>query len=70
MENVDAKAYYRLIKILFKQPRKTILNNLVRDLKIPKSAIEGQLAGLGIRPKLRPQNLTLQTIVSLASLLT
>jgi 16S rRNA (adenine1518-N6/adenine1519-N6)-dimethyltransferase len=70
IENVDPKRYYKLIKTLFKQPRKTILNNIACGFKIPKSAIGGQLGVLGINPELRPQNLTLRTILSLTSLLT
>ena len=51
--------YYKFIKILFKQPRKTIANNLAEGLKIPKEKIIKNLADLGIKPNERAQNLSM-----------
>ena len=61
--------YYRFVKILFKQPRKTILNNL---LAISKNHGEGtveELKKAGLVPSSRPQNLNMKMIILLASLL-
>lgn len=57
--------YYKLIKILFKQPRKTILNNLSAGLKLSKEEITEKLKTLEINPGDRPQNLSLETIKNL-----
>jgi 16S rRNA (adenine1518-N6/adenine1519-N6)-dimethyltransferase len=60
-----ATSYYKLIKILFKQPRKTILNNLSDGLKLNKDEITKELKKLKINPASRPQNLDIQNIQKL-----
>ena len=76
---LNVKPYYRLIKILFKQPRKTILNNLLNadlrgferrltqiDRKVDrKEKIKEKLDKLGINPNARPQDLSIQQIKKL-----
>lgn len=67
-EKIEIKTgsnYYKLIKILFKQPRKTILNNLADGLKISKAKIEAGLKKIGLSGQERPQNLGIETIVKL-----
>lgn len=66
----NPKAYYHFIHSLFKQPRKTIANNLGKGLKMPKKELEKSLASLKISPELRPQNLSLDEIKKLANLFT
>ena len=64
--------YYKLIKILFKQPRKTILNNLASGVKLQasndrsKEEIIKILGELEINPADRPQNLSVGQIKKLA----
>jgi 16S rRNA (adenine1518-N6/adenine1519-N6)-dimethyltransferase len=58
--------YYKLIKILFKQPRKTILNNLAGGLGKEKKEITEALGRIGINPLDRPQNLSVEKINKLA----
>ncbi|MCR4261071.1 MAG: 16S rRNA (adenine(1518)-N(6)/adenine(1519)-N(6))-dimethyltransferase RsmA [Candidatus Colwellbacteria bacterium] len=58
-----SQTYYPFIKALFKQPRKTVLNNL-RSMGITKDALEK----LGFDPKIRPQNLYVQDIKKLRSM--
>lgn len=66
--------YYKLIKILFKQPRKTILNNLTFGIKnnelgiMDKEKIIEKLKKSGIKPTDRPQNLTIEQIKKLSKL--
>ncbi|MEX2054099.1 MAG: 16S rRNA (adenine(1518)-N(6)/adenine(1519)-N(6))-dimethyltransferase RsmA [Candidatus Colwellbacteria bacterium] len=60
----QANLYYKFIKILFKQPRKTILNNLKA-----MGVDAGDLKKAGFDPKSRPQNLTLEDIKQLCALL-
>ncbi len=54
--------YYRLIKRLFKQPRKTILNNLRADSSTNADAISNILRQNNIDPMKRPQDLTVEDI--------
>jgi 16S rRNA (adenine1518-N6/adenine1519-N6)-dimethyltransferase len=65
MENIGAEAYYRFIKILFKQPRKTILNNLEAGFGRTRSEIEKKLKIFSINPTYRPQNLKIDEIKAL-----
>jgi len=74
----NAEKYYKLIKILFKQPRKTILNNLINikradfpkiDVNIWRLDLQKLLKKTGINPNDRPQNLTIEQITNLSTLL-
>jgi len=73
---LNPKNYYQMIRIIFKQPRKTLLNNLksglpVRQasLKIAPEKIEKALKTLKIDPQSRPQNLSTEDCSQLARLL-
>ncbi|OGD25049.1 ribosomal RNA small subunit methyltransferase A [Candidatus Azambacteria bacterium RIFCSPHIGHO2_01_FULL_40_24] len=63
---INSKDYYELIKILFKQPRKTILNNL-RATNKTKEEIIKILGELKINPADRPQNLSVEQIKELST---
>lgn len=66
----DEKSYYKLIKILFKQPRKTILNNL-KNLESGIWNLEyitNALLRIGINPNERAQNLSVKDIIGLAKM--
>jgi len=66
------KGYSRAIRILFKQPRKTILNNILesaRGLKKSKTELVEILARSHIDPSGRPGNLSLEDIAALSVLL-
>ena len=65
----NSENYYKLVKILFKQPRKTILNNLVDGLGISKLTALEKLKKIGLSGQERPQNLNIKTIKSLVELL-
>ena len=62
----DSDRYYSFIRALFKQPRKTILNNLTDGSNYSKTEVEKFLKSQGIEPKLRPQNLDIDTINNLS----
>lgn len=65
---VNADDYYRFIRKLFKQPRKTILNNLSEGLPIDgKEAARKKIADLKIDPGLRPQTLNINKLEELTS---
>ena len=59
----ESQTYYPFIKALFKQPRKTVLNNL-RPMGFNKNVLEK----LGFDPRVRPQNLNIREIQNLCSL--
>jgi len=58
-------SYYDFIKKLFKQPRKTILNNLRDGFGVTKIEIEDRLKSAKVSPTLRPGNLDIDTIMEL-----
>jgi len=64
-QQTDSGNYYKFIKILFKQPRKTIANNLSALAK--KDEIAKILAENGISPADRPQNLDIGHLKSLSA---
>ncbi len=61
------EAYFRLVRVLFAQPRQTILNNLVRGLKqTTKQELITAVTGAGIEPTARPQEMAMEQIEVLA----
>lgn len=67
-QNLTPKTYYPFIKTLFRQPRKTILNNL-RRITDKQQALTKKLESIGINPNNRPQNLSIEQIIKLAQTL-
>src|SRR3989344_2057876 len=61
--------YYRLIRAVYKQPRKTLFNNLRSGLKIGENELKTALKALRIDPEGRPQNLSLAQLELLTNLL-
>jgi 16S rRNA (adenine1518-N6/adenine1519-N6)-dimethyltransferase len=61
-----AKQYYDFVRILFAQPRKTILNNLCFGLNAKKKDVLEALHELALDPSLRPQDLSIETIEHIA----
>jgi len=66
-KEITAENYYKFIKILFKQPRKTIFNNLRSKLQINTEKILKILENNNIEEKERPQNLTINMLIKLAN---
>lgn len=61
---IDQIRYYETVHLLFAQPRKTILNNL--SVKISKKESSDLLLRLGIPAGNRPQNLSIESIATIA----
>jgi 16S rRNA (adenine1518-N6/adenine1519-N6)-dimethyltransferase len=59
-------SYYSLVRTLFKQPRKTIWNN-IKELEIED--LEKKIKEIGINPADRPQNLTVEDIIRISTIL-
>ncbi len=73
----NAEKYYKFIKVLFKQPRKTILNNIleaekrgfIRIIEADKRGfLSKKLHKIGVSPNDRPQNLDIKQIKELSTL--
>ncbi len=62
---ITSQNYCKMVNILFKQPRKTILNNLLAKFE-NKELILKILSELNISPNLRPQNLSINQILNLS----
>lgn len=63
---VPPESYYKTVRVLFQQPRKTALNNLVASgLSRERAAEALRRAGLG--PNLRPQDLKIEDIARIAA---
>src|SRR3989338_4830181 len=58
--------YYKFINLAFKQPRKTLLNNLQAGLKIPKTEIERKMKNFNLTGQERPQNLSVEQLARLS----
>lgn len=66
---LEIKNYYSLLRIIFKQPRKTIFNNL-RDGGFPADKIELALKKINMDFKARPQDLSIENLKNLSSIIT
>lgn len=68
LPDLDPALYYRAVRTIFAQPRKTLLNNLsaIGDGGAKKKDISSQLANIGIAPTARPQDLDVRAIVAIA----
>ncbi len=63
--------YYKTVRLLFAQPRKTILNNMDAEksvLCLEKEKIVEKLQRIGADPNARPQNLEVAEIAEIAEL--
>lgn len=61
--------YYRLIKLVFKQPRKTLLNNLSDGLETDKNKALELMKSIGLTGTERAQNLNLDQLLQLSRLI-
>ncbi|MBI4655672.1 MAG: ribosomal RNA small subunit methyltransferase A [Elusimicrobia bacterium] len=62
------REFSELVKMAFRHRRKTVLNSLSASMAAPRPAIEKLLAGAGIDPAARPQNLSVQDYLKLFNL--
>ncbi len=64
---IAAEKYYKLVRRLFAQPRKTILNNLSHiTYHVSREGIAEKLREIGIRPDGRPQDLSVSDIIKIS----
>ncbi len=66
-KGIAGEEYYRAVRIIFQQPRKTISNNLRSGYKKEKNLVLDTLKKIGLRGDIRPQNLSVEDILRIAS---
>lgn len=64
----ETEKYYKLIHIIFKQPRKTLANNLKDGLDISRPEIEKILNSINLPLNSRPQDISIEQILKIAGL--
>lgn len=69
LSNTELQNYYKTVQILFKQPRKTLLNNLLEGSAQPKKLTLETLEKVGLTGAERPGNVTIEIIQKLSQLL-
>lgn len=62
---VDKDLFFRIVKAGFTHPRKQILNNLAKSLKLNKEEVKNWLLKNKIQPTLRAENLILKDWINL-----
>jgi 16S rRNA (adenine1518-N6/adenine1519-N6)-dimethyltransferase len=70
VRDLDPALYYRAVRAIFAQPRKTLLNNLsaAAGETIKKDGVRAQIKKIGIDPDARPQDLGVEQIIAIAGL--
>lgn len=66
----DEKLFFKIIKMSFSQRRKTILNSLGNNLKIPKDMLLKVINEIGISPLSRAEDLSLEDFAKLCEKIT
>jgi 16S rRNA (adenine1518-N6/adenine1519-N6)-dimethyltransferase len=61
----ETEKYYRLIHIIFKQPRKTLANNLKDGLDISRLEIEKIMNSINLPLNSRPQDISVEQILQI-----
>ena len=61
--------YYRAVRLLFSQPRKTVLNNLAQKNGGAKEILTHEIEKIGIRPSSRPQDLSIEDIAHVGEII-
>lgn len=65
----NEKKFFSLIKGIFAQRRKTLVNSLSNSVGLPKTEIQNSLSQMGLAPTVRAENLTMEELVELSELL-
>ncbi|MFA5173169.1 MAG: 16S rRNA (adenine(1518)-N(6)/adenine(1519)-N(6))-dimethyltransferase RsmA [Candidatus Paceibacterota bacterium] len=68
LSETEKLSYFLTAKAAFKQPRKTLLNNLSAGLKIDKAESLKLIAKIGLLPNSRPQDLNFESLLKLSLL--
>ena len=63
---LDFHRFFRVVKAGFKQPRKQLVNNLSKELNLPRQKVEQWLLQSNIQPTRRAETLAVQDWINLA----
>ncbi|MBI2466097.1 MAG: ribosomal RNA small subunit methyltransferase A [Candidatus Sungbacteria bacterium] len=63
--NVETVKFFEFLKVVFKQPRQTLFNNLRKSGLINMAKLDATLQKLGLDKKIRPQNLDITQLQEL-----
>jgi 16S rRNA (adenine1518-N6/adenine1519-N6)-dimethyltransferase len=66
--DIAAERYYTAVRALFAQPRKTLVNNIVKATGQKGHVVAAKLSSIGIVPGARAQNLGVNDIVTIAKM--
>ena len=61
--------FFRLVRAAFSQRRKTLVNPVAGDLRLPKDTVKNALEQLGLKATARAEELTLDQFIELSNLL-
>ncbi|MFY9493036.1 MAG: hypothetical protein WAP55_00915, partial [Minisyncoccia bacterium] len=64
--NIPGK-FIQFLRVVFKQPRQTLFNNLRKSGLSPSDKLDVAFKELGLDKKIRPQNLNQQQLIKLFS---
>jgi 16S rRNA (adenine1518-N6/adenine1519-N6)-dimethyltransferase len=67
-ELIDPKLFFKMIKAGFSYPRKQLINNLSRKLKIEKEKVKNCLLKANILPEKRPEALDIEDWIKLVKI--
>jgi len=65
----NSAAYYETVKKIFRQPRKTLWNNIRTAEKNRENSLLAAIRKIGIDPGSRPQNLSVKNLKEIAEML-
>ena len=65
----DFPRFFTVVKAGFKQPRKQLVNNLSKELRLPREKVEQRLLANNIQPAQRAETLSIQDWINLADML-
>jgi 16S rRNA (adenine1518-N6/adenine1519-N6)-dimethyltransferase len=68
LTRIDTNLFFRIVKAGFSQPRKQLVNNLSKGLKLDKDKIKNWLLGNGITPIQRAETLEIEDWIKLTRL--
>ena len=66
---LDFHRFFTVVKAGFKQPRKQLVNNLSKELDLPRPKAEQWLLANDIQPTQRAETLAVQDWINLANML-
>lgn len=65
-KNINTDLFFKIVKAGFSQPRKQLLNNFSKGLKIDRESIMAWLAENGVKPERRAETLSMEEWINLA----